>query len=147
MKPNISILSFILNTHILKSDTNHEKNLYTLGLNIGYKLILVFKTDREPNLILLLQNLTYNFLPSLYSSKREITKTDKCYVLFENNPICSRFIDNDRFCGDMFMAGVIEAYIRSSGFVCEVEAYPNNEDGVIYAIKIDENDVQRSMNA
>lgn len=146
MKPNSSILSFILSTHILLSEADHEKYLYTLGLNIGYKLVLLFNIEREPSLILLLQNLVYNFLPKLYTSKREITKTDKCYVLFESSPLCSRFMDDENLCSDMLEAGIIEAYIRSSGFVCEVEAYPNNENGVVYLLRIDDGDVERSMN-
>lgn len=131
----------LINT-LLKKSKDAEKDLHTFGLKFSVPLLQIYTTKRETNLILLLQNLTFVFLDCLYKSNRNIKKVDKnTFVLYEDTPLFSRFVNNETlFCADALIAGVIEGYLRASGYENVVEAHLNEEGGTVYVIKINEDD-------
>ncbi|KAM0674165.1 Trafficking protein particle complex subunit 5 [Gurleya vavrai] len=129
-------------SNYLSNSQDTEKSLQTLGQKISLPLLQLFTEKRETNLIFLLQNLAFNFLPNLYTSNRHIKKVDsETFVLYEDSPLFSRFVSNDSlFCADAIVAGIIEEYLKASGFENNVEAHLNKENGSLYLIKIKKNE-------
>lgn len=133
--PHENITNFLILAHIQKNKNETEPYLHELGKEIGFKLAYILTTERETNLILLLQKLAFVFLPELYKTKRRLTKNADYYVLFEEVSVFNRYNSNASLCIDSLTAGIIEAFMLSNGHKCTVTAYDNEEKGTVYTIK------------
>lgn len=139
--PNPDILSFLTLTLL-----SQKKDIKKIGKNTALKLIYKNKIQKEPELIFLLQKITYDHL-SFYKSKRKIIKSPVekkgieevgNFLILEDSPFFSKFLS---VVEPDFICGFIEGFLFASGFRVFVDVFVRKEFGVAYVIKMLENKV------
>ena len=162
----ISLFSFLFSEYIQyimskKGETGKEydieEQLSCLGYPIGEKLLEITTLrekgyKKETKIVNILQFLHNNAWKNLFGKQADGIQrsTDDIYEyrLIENKPVVNRFISEKGSsvnCSS-FIAGIIEGFLNSAGFLCKVSAYfLDNEQTpkTFYIIKFDKSIVDK----
>ena len=121
-----------------------EEKLKLFGKKMGRNMLLIHKLEVETDLDGFIYKIVYEYLIKLYETKRtidkQVTKRNKTvvkYFITEKQPFFSNKIvmrEDETFCLETVIAGLIEYLLDARGFSCKVTAH--NKEGVIYEIEI-----------
>ena len=121
-----------------------EEKLKLFGRNMGRNMLIIHKLEVETDLDGFIYKIVYEYLIKLYETKRtidkQVTKRNKTvvkYFITEKQPFFSNKIvmrEDETFCLETVIAGLIEYLLDARGFSCKVTAH--NKEGVIYEIEI-----------
>ena len=121
-----------------------EEKLKIFGKKMGRNMLLIHKLEVETDLDGFIYKIVYEYLIKLYETKRtidkQVTKGNKTvvkYFITEKQPFFSNKIvmrEDETFCLETVIAGLIEYLLDARGFSCKVTAH--NKEGVIYEIEI-----------
>lgn len=132
---------------IAEGQEDAEAALKELGYEMGKLLVAQKDFRQESRADLLLYRIVYNLLPSVYNTKRELSRseTDRdVYLIDEHSPLMNSCVSlppgHASFSCDAIFAGVIEFVMRASGFRASVSAHNNESaskpDKVVYVVDV-----------
>ena len=137
-------LSKCLLTYYICLEGMDEEKLKLFGKKMGRNMLLIHKLEVETDLDGFIYKIVYEYLIKLYETKRtidkQVTKGNKTvvkYFITEKQPFFSNKIvmrEDETFCLETVIAGLIEYLLDARGFSCKVTAH--NKEGVIYEIEI-----------
>ena len=137
-------LSKCLLTYYICLEGMDEEKLKLFGKKMGRNMLLIHKLEVETDLDGFIYKIVYEYLIKLYETKRtidkQVTKRNKTvvkYFITEKQPFFSNKIvmrEDETFCLETVIAGLIEYLLDARGFSCKVTAH--NKEGVIYEIEI-----------
>lgn len=126
-------------------DCEAEKELNSLGKDIGRRLSLLFDFKIENDINSLIYRIVFEFLPNLYEADRKIEKMEDnedsiLFLIYEKQPlITSVTFEEKDFCPASLFSGIIESILNILNENLKVFAYnkPSNEypAQVVYIIK------------
>lgn len=134
--------------------TDIQNRLHSMGYKVGTKLIdLYFVRDRGSkreikllNILLFVKSTLWKALFGREADKLEHSNDDEnTYYLMEKDPLVNRFIslprDKSSLNCAVFIAGIIEAVLKGTGFPVKVSAHWHK--GTTYMIKFEDEVLQR----